>query len=721
MSLNDTKAKYDGFQTITGGVDSGRSPAVLSQSQLAWMVNGTTRGGFVGCRPGFDNRELTFLNASFGVDTTVRTNFKTKLWQGAGTYISDSGKGYLIASVGGRIFSIDTENYDVQDITPTGDPNSPIAQRTWFCQAENFLIIQNGQDRAFIFDGASLRRSNSREFNGGDEVPTGTAMEYHNGRLWVARPNGRSFVVGDLAYSITNTRADVLSFKENTFLNGGGEFMVPMQAGTITALRSVAVQDSVTGQGPLQVFTERGCFSVNAPFDREAWQETLSPIQTISLLAAGAVAQNSTTQVNGDIWFRSPDGIRSFVIARRDHGTWVNTPLSREVDRAISYDTPELLKHGSCALFDNRMLFTSHPEYSNESGTLHGVIHRGLVVLDFAPVSNMLNRSQPVWDGMWTGLNVLQLVTVETPQRSRCFLFSLNDDYDIELWEISRNSRFDAITNRISWAVETPLYGFDSGGWNLRQLGYGDIWLNRLAGQVDVTVKFRPDGDPQWQSWSTARFCAKYKHCAPANCETPIHYLEQYRSRIRLPEAASSCDSVTGKPRDYGYRFAARLEVDGFCQIPQFRLISRDVPEEVVGGCPETTCTEVGIADACGVDDYAYSLSDISAIPNLYLLQDPGSLLWYEVRMLYSADDGYWFSLSDIPVPAGLTPEWVFQDANGLRWKWSVSMTADGLILKNFGVTTSAITEVELEASDASTKSVGVGLNAPDDPYLRII
>jgi hypothetical protein len=616
MSLRDPLAKYAGFAALAGGIDSGRSPALLPPTQLAYAVNATMRDGFVTCRPGWRKRTLTFLDQNGDIDTTTRDRFTTEgRWQGAIGYSDDKGGTSLIASIGGRVFQINTANYNTQDLTAqagfTMRSDLPIV---WMSQAENFVIVQNGEERPAIYDGANIRLSNTKALGFGDEVPIGEAMAYVLGRLWVALPGGRSFLAGDLAYSVTGSRSDVLNFTENTFLNGGGEFTVPASAGTIRAMRGVALQDSTTGQGPLQVMTTRGAFSVNAPFDREAWGSVTSPIQTVSLLSAGAVSHTATINVNGDIWFRGPDGIRSYVIARRDHGTWVNTPLSREVTRTLSSDGVPLLRYSSAALFDNRFLCTCAPYIAlDDDNNVRGIAHRGIAALDFAPVSSMFNRSNPAWEGLWTGLRILQLVTTEGDS-TRLFAFALNtDDHSIELWELDPAARFDVATpgtdTRIQWSFETPEYGFETGGWNLRSLGYGDIWLRQIAGTVDLTVKYRPDADPLWQSWGTPQVCGLYKDCTTSNCGTPTTYLPQYRARIRLPAPADDVDSATGKPYRHGYRFAARVEVTGFTQVPQLRLVTRELPEEVEGSMPDTTCQSTpGIAAVC-VDDFAYSIT----------------------------------------------------------------------------------------------------------------
>ena len=53
--------------------------------------------------------------------------------------------------------------------------------------------------------------------------------------------------------------------------------------------------------------------------------------------------QNGTVLANGDALFRSVDGLRSLILARRDFDTWGNVPQSREVQPTLDADNSSLL------------------------------------------------------------------------------------------------------------------------------------------------------------------------------------------------------------------------------------------------------------------------------------------------------------------------------------------------------------------------------------------
>lgn len=593
---------HDGYTTLQGGMDGGQVPSLIAPTQAAQLINTTCRGGFAQSRPGWQQRTLSYLDSEGLVDATLQTNFEDGRFQGATAYYSLNGITTLVAHIGGRVFRIKLgATYDVQDMSIATDLNANNLDKTWFAQAAEYLVIQNGQARPLIYNGASLRRSAH------DEVPVGTVTEYGMGRLWVALADGISFVAGDIMYGPSGTASNayrdaVLKFTENTFFAEGGSFGVPVECGRITAMRFVANLDTSLGQGPLQVFTQSAAFSVNTPLDRATWKDQEYPLQTISLLGYGATSQDSTTLVNGDIWFRSTDGIRSFQIARREHGMWTSTPLSREVDSFIAQDDTRLLSMSSSGLFDNRLLVTTGPQRSH----LHGVYHTGLVALDFDRTSAMFAQDQPSYDGMWTGLRILQILRAVVNNVERCFIFVLSTDDKIELWELSRADRFDSVDNAIMWQVDSRRFGFASTGWGLLQLETGDLWLDRIAGTVSIAASYRSDETFAWQTWGTAGVCAAY--CAPAlsdaSCAIFTPLQEQYRARIRLPAPSDACDAVTNKPYRRGFEMQTRLVITGAARILRHRVTASTVPEDYIGAC--TAVEACASVNACNDSPLGY-------------------------------------------------------------------------------------------------------------------
>lgn len=601
----DPKALYDGFRTCQKGVNSRIPPDLLPRDQFSYAVNTTFRGFFPRNRPGIVRRVLTFA-------TGTQTNFEAAVFQGAAAFQRAR---CLTTSIGGRLFRIGLDSWDVQDIT-TATPNADNRYRAWFQEIEDFMIVQDGESAPWIYDGANNRRADSMGVNGTKEVPVGSAMGACQGRLWVALQDGRGFVASDLTGDPTGTpqynfRDAVLKFTANDVINEGGAFAVPLNAGNITAMLPVAQIDTSTGQGPLQVFTPTAVFSINAPTDRTQWKNLRYPIQTISLIKNGSLSDRATVSVNGDAWMRSLDGIRSFVTARRDFGTWVNTPLSEEVIRGIRADDLNLLSYASACLFDNRLLMSVNPYRSWD----HGIAHRGLVALDFAPASFLQNRLSPAWEGTWSGLTILQIISGTFEGIERCFIFALSPSLTIQLYEVTHDddSDYDG-TNfvPIQWAIEGGAYGFPNqggiGGVDVISLSGGNLWADELNGRVTFAAKYRADEDPCWHDWHSWSICANNFTCGSGPCVTPLTLKTQYRKPFNLPAPISDCDPSTGKPVNVGRMFQPRIEITGSCRLKQLRMIARQEDEDVSDVCASSEIQCASVA-CCEPNDFVMTLT----------------------------------------------------------------------------------------------------------------
>lgn len=628
----DRKTKNDGYVSFLGGVDSGKAPNLLAENQLAFAVNCTMRGGHVCTRPGFKSIALFFD------DTETQDWFENpdNKIQGTGFYNDQ-----LIVSIAGRIFRIDPADWGVREITPTkevfvsvqnvspptnntviltisqaispnaGDPvwimdgkyvvvsysgiyltlqnrsaasgvaipvgtsvkysdsNARSISTAWMVQAENYLIIQDGLSAPMIYDG-SMRRSNPSA----SEVPGGTVMAYGMGRLWVAT-SPRTFVAGD----INNGPSEVIKFTENDYLNEGGSFSVPGDAGDITGMIFLSNLDTSLGQGPLLVFTENAIFSINAPVVRSIWKEMTNPIQTVSLNKYGATGQYSIQPINGDVFYRSIDGFRSFILARRDFSTWGNLPISREMTRMMN-DEQNMLKFTSTVLFDNRYLamVSLHPDKT-------GAYSDAVAVMDFDLLGGTGIKSPPVWEGVWTGLRFTKLITGVINGNHRCFAFSVGTDGDNQLWEITKDARWDEDGCKIESMIETRSMIHGS-PFEATELTTSELWVDDLAGEVDWTMKYRPDQHPCWYDWTEWTEEQKARDCAEGtedNCWEPTEYKPGYRTRMTLPNPPISCDPSDNKPSNLGYEFQFKLKWSGHARIKRWLIKTTEIEEPVAG------------------------------------------------------------------------------------------------------------------------------------------
>lgn len=565
MAVSEPKVKRDACASFLGGVDSGRHPSLLDPTQLSFAINTTVRGGFPATRPRFSKKTLVFE------DEDVQALFEDFPLQGyTRTAYRLPNTSLIVVSIGGRIFSISPQdNFAVSDITPDAG-NVPTLPLAWMEQAEQYLIIQNNLDGAIIYDGSLSRRAAS------DEVPSGAAMVYNEeiGRLCVA-VNGNEIAVGDVAGGPTG----VLKFTETGYLSEGGRFRVPLKYGQIQAMTMVANLDRSNGQGPMIVFAEEGFSTFNLPPNRDTWKNLTYPVQVNMPIRYSATSHTGTVLVNGDVFYRSKDGLRSFVYAIREFQGWGNVPISTEMGRLTGRDTQPLLRHASVILFDNRVLFSLSPTTEN------GVCHRGIGVLDLDLISRLGQKLPPVYDGVWTGIKPTGMMTGTFEGEERAFIFALNPDTEKnELWELHRESGYDNIDSRVQCAIETRTLNFGN-PFTMDKLQNLEVWVDNVAGPVTVGAQWRSDSYPCWTSFcKTKELCVKDQNCDPndeLSCIELQTYNPGYTPRINFGQPSDACDTIASKPLRIGYEIQFRIYWSGQCRIRRVLAKVNEVTEEV--------------------------------------------------------------------------------------------------------------------------------------------
>ena len=615
MSERAPRRYTDGSVTFDGGIDSGVMPSEVDKNQVAFAVNANFREGFIAPRPGFIQKDydlcvtITADNAEVTADQTNVTadgwseecygpQGLTGTFQCALPYISDDGRTFILLLISGKVWLYNCAQNNAQNLSVTPDLENPSNLLDgWMVQAENFAVIQDGFSKPLIFNGTSLRRAKD------DEIKTGRVMAYVNGRIWYALPNGFSFRATDIVYG-DGTRASVLKETENTFLNEGGDFSVPSDSGGITAMAVPGDPDTSLGQGPLLVFTPRYVFSVQAPVDRDVWKNLNYPIQAISLLTSGALGARSAITVNGDVFYRAIDGIRSFIIARRSFNDWGNTPISGEMTPIVENDQSNLLWASSAVVFDNRVLMTSQPRFNSE-----GVIHKAISVLDMELVTSMRKKAPPAWAGIWTGLNVLQLVKTENAYGDACFAIARGSDDTIQIWEITKSEKFDMNLSEtpkkeIEWQVQTRAYNFEV-PFGLKRLDSGDLFIDKLEGDVSFNVTYRPDQYPGWIDWIDFAECATVTQCFDLCPLT--NFKPQYRPKMRFPTPSDApCNATISTPARNLYEVQVMLNIIGYCRVKSLRVHAYDIQESSVGECRTVfpACTPL---DVCDINPLTYT------------------------------------------------------------------------------------------------------------------
>lgn len=409
------------------------------------------------------------------------------------------------------------------------------------------------------------------------ELPVGRMGAYWLGRNWIALTDGVSFVASDIVSGFTGTaqydrRDSVLRFYENNLLSGGGAFRVPGNTGDIRAIVPTAQLDSSLGQGPLDIVTTKTIFSCLAPVDRTTWQSVTNPILPPSVLNNGGQGQESCALVNSDLWYRSLDGIRSKIMARREFNGPGNVPQSREVGPTLANDIQSLLGYASAVAFDNRLLMTCSPVQNS-----FGVIFTQLAALNFDALSNLSGKLPACYDGIWDGLNVLQLITGSFAGVDRCFAFCVSEDRtSVELWEILLSDGPTSATTDeggapIVYDIQSAALKFgqdDPRNQECLRLLDGEISIDQMTEDVTFTAYYMPEQWPHWVQWRT--WTEKFDPSGDPG----------YRPRLGLGEPSDRVyDNVNARPLREAYHFQFRLVISGNCRFKGAKFKATTIPK----------------------------------------------------------------------------------------------------------------------------------------------
>lgn len=569
-------------KVLTGVLEDG-----VDQDQLAWMINGSVRGGGIGQRP--------------VLQPLVQDAPWSGLYQGGLLYEPDDADPRLLLLIGGRpyVVRVDTDN-SVVDLAATygaGLVMPSTITHAYFAQTEMFGVIQAGDlvTLPLFYDAGdaygrpeSFRRSNGLVNPGvsdpNNELPSARAMVNHAQRTWYAY--GRGYAGSDIVANQASGSAafdyrdSVLKLTENPVAYGGDAFIVPTAAGNIRGLAYAANLDTALGQTDLYVFTRRAVYACSAPVTRTDWTATAlsnMPLQKVALVKGGSYSDRCIVPVNGDLFFQSPPNgdIRSVQASIRYFGQWGNVPLSTNINRLTQFNDRSLLHDSTGILYGNRLFESALPIV-----TPAGTAHQALSMLDFDVISTFQKRKPPAWEGVWDvsgGPYILQLFEGDFGGRERAFAVVWSTLRSaIEVWEIRDDLRFEDGEGRVTRQIEFPAYPFGD-PFGLKELVGGELWFDKLLGDVFVEVWYRPDSYACWQKWWA------FEKCAAKDCREDIDnpcsegypdypkplFCESDAIPVTFPTPVfpASVPSADGRPANLGYQFQVKLVVKGWARI----------------------------------------------------------------------------------------------------------------------------------------------------------
>jgi hypothetical protein len=230
----------DGSVDFSGGIDSGRvttvqsaaNPHGLPRTMLAWLTNGTVRGGGILQRTGWTKL------------CTVQPG--TALYQCGYLYEPSFADPHLILSIGGRILQVrvDTDN-SVHDLSSAfGLTNPADIPKAFMTQGEQYLVMQAGDlainnppTLPLFWDGTTLRRSRGIAAAVAGSVPS--VFTLTTSAAWVVPAVGASVVV-TLNAPYPGLIGDKGSWRQPGASVDTGLFLVTAIVGTTVTLKTVS-------------------------------------------------------------------------------------------------------------------------------------------------------------------------------------------------------------------------------------------------------------------------------------------------------------------------------------------------------------------------------------------------------------------------------------------------------------------------------------------------
>ena len=604
----------DGFGALSGGMNSGLDPQLLSQSQYARGINVTTRGGLASTRPAFR------LSARLGPGPL----------QGAGV-LRLEGREHLLWASGGKVYCL-----------RGGVPAelwgglSPSAEFVHFPQVYRWIVAQDGTSRPAVFeevagDVVRVARDALLEPDSGDTriclVP-GTVGCYAHGRYHyvptlnpellpelevdpadgtrytdaslnaVPLPSAESGQVGFVSSDILDSLNPykVFQMSEHRTLDEGGLASLPAEFGFVHGMLPMRGAASGTGMGAMYVFGSRGvsAFDVASPRSSDGgkgWKDI--GFSQVAFSGIGTVSPFSLVSINDDIWYVDQNGeVRSLTYdasqmtqAGYASPALFNVSKSFEAARWTAATDKSYLPRLSAAHADNRFHWTLC------GGDAVGSI-------DFAQTHSANPSEIPILhEGVWTGFRVERvlalggLLAYVASEGGELFLLETGGEKDLGRERI----RSELVTREMpGWYNEQMTWTW----W--KKLAAVELHLSGISMPTSVQVYFRPSG---WPAWTLLGEKSLYvKEGTPPQSRV-VEFKPNYAT-------AEECDPVTKRSLYFSRAFQFKIVWTGRATIRRFVSWAQRMREAPTWQCEQDNPdgAEFPPAELVRSSDFGYSV-----------------------------------------------------------------------------------------------------------------
>ena len=509
-------AKFSGFPE---GVDSFSHPLAIKPTQLRWLENAVTQGGFVQTRPGFKTR-LTF-------DVNTAGTVFNLWWLSAGQpvihpqmmvdFYPSNGQPQKVFAVSGSVWfcniNSDGSLGNAQQITNLNFcPNADQITGTSCTQTNtivsgqyvnniiprNLLIIQDGVNRAGVWDGLTGTHLNpEKKVTVDEDGNTLYDTNYNQTRigLWCAWSGDRLFVfTGRLGFA--SDLGDPLHFTEELTLNSLQVLVFPEDVtGAIDRGTSGNNQSAVIVCTRTTTWTLFSGIRNRIPSSFGAGWANTSGFATKIFSGAGCVAGKSLIIHRGLAYWRSVDGLVLFDSVNTVNSTQ-NLPI---IDQEMAYSkrlvTPPNNPFGdlTCAGKRGSAVYWSMPVGTVTNGRCYcrhtQVLDRQTTVVRSVGTDGPFSYGTTGWQGIWTGIRPVEWSYVNTAAE-HTYALSMDDDGVVRIWEAFQSSRSDN-GHRIPWLMETRLDRVQNSVFEYANFRHFRLLLDQIVGNLSVTGYWR--------------------------------------------------------------------------------------------------------------------------------------------------------------------------------------------------------------------------------------
>ena len=209
----------------------------------------------------------------------------------------------------------------------------------------------------------------------------------------------------------------------------------------------------------------------------------------------------------------------------------------------------------------------------------------GMVVLDTSPISAITSPTTPIYDGVWTGLEFMQVLSARYNDKESLLVIGRNSNDEVGIYVLD-DQVLDVnpgIGKRYQCRLYTRYFHFNS-GFDIKRLLHTNLWLEDIDNDLTVIVYYRTDGLGVWKKSGEANITVE-----DASPNGRVRNMRIYPS-----ETGCSPDGMPGDDHAF-YSCQFCIEFTGQCKIAkvqfQAELLTQDIYIEGCEGILDVTTT----------------------------------------------------------------------------------------------------------------------------------